>query len=390
MDSKSSFNPMPVFISNYPCYKRGEIALLSTPERTGALPDYTGKGVTIAFIDSGFYKHPDLKGRILLHVDATTDDIVEGDYIPKSQAFSWHGQMTTVIACGDGSKSNGRYRGIASAANLVLIKVSTPHNQIKEADILRGLRWVQKHHHRHNIKIVNLSVGGDFISYDSNHPLHRIVRDLTEDGLTIVAAAGNSGENHLVPPASAADAITVGGMDDNNTLDRREWSLYSHNYGMAFDGSLKPDILAPARWVASPILPGTRVAMEAFWLGPLLQSDDNHPVRRLIRQGNADQGLAKLFGDHVLDNLHDTLQQRVYAHKLVDACHQHVDGTSVAAPIVSSVIAQMLEANPALTPPQIRQCLRETAQPLPGFDLQRQGAGVVNAVSAVHAALNLR
>jgi serine protease AprX len=377
---------MPLFTSNYPCQERGKITLLPTPQRMGASPEYTGKGVTIAFIDSGFYKHPDLKSRILVHVDATTWDIVEGVYVPKSEAYSWHGQMTTFIACGDGTKSNGRYRGIASGASMVLIKVSDPRNRVKEGDILRGLRWLLKNHRRYNVKIVNLSVGGDYVSYDPYHPLHRVVRDLTEEGVTVVAAAGNSAQDYLVPPASAADAITVGGVDDHNTLDRREWTLYSHNYGMAYDGSSKPDIIAPARWIASPILPSTQTAMEAFWLGPLLEDNEDHPVRRILREKSFDRGLEKLFGKHSDEGMLEVMQERIYAHKLIDAYHQHVDGTSVAAPIVSGIIAQMLEANPLLTPQEIRQILQKTAQPLEGEAPMLQGAGVVNASEAVRRA----
>lgn len=379
---------MPILSANYPAHVRGEISLLPTPKRLAALPDYTGRGVTIAFIDSGYYKHPDLRGRILVHVDATTDNIIESDTVPKSPAYSWHGQMTTVIACGDGSKSNGRYRGIASGAKLVLIKVSNPRNHVKEADILRGLRWLLHHHQRFNVRIVNLSVGGDFISYDPYHELHRVIRELSHAGVNVIAAAGNSGLDHLLPPASAAEAITVGGLDDNNTLDRHEWTLYTHNYGMAYDGSLKPDLIAPARWIASPILPSTQVAMEAFWLGPLMQADESHPVRQLLREGRAQRGLEKLFGKHNHHDLHDIMQQRVFAHKLVDAYHQHVDGTSVAAPIVSAVIAQMLEANPALTPAQVRAILQQTAQPLANIPHKMQGAGVINTAGAVRAALN--
>jgi serine protease AprX len=377
---------MPLFTSNYPCHERGKITLLPTPLRTGALPDYTGKGVTIAFIDSGFYRHTDLKGRIRVHVDATTWNITESDYVPKSEAYSWHGQMTSVIACGDGTKSNGRWRGVAPDASLVLIKVSDPLNRVKESDILRGLRWLLQNHQRYQVKVVNLSVGGDFVSYDPYHPLHRVVRDLTEAGVTVVAAAGNSAHNYLVPPASAADAITVGGLDDHNTLDRRAWTLYSHNYGMGYDGSSKPDLIAHARWIASPVLPGTQVAMEAFWLGPLLLDEEHHPVRRLLREGHFNRGLEKLFGKHSEDGLLEVMQQRVYAHKLVDAYHQHVDGTSVAAPIVSGVIAQMLEANPTLKPAQIRQILKTTAQPLAGVAPELQGAGVISPSDAVRRA----
>ncbi len=49
---------MPTFHANYPQHNHN--ALLPTPERLGALPDYTGRGVVIAFIDAGFYMHPDI------------------------------------------------------------------------------------------------------------------------------------------------------------------------------------------------------------------------------------------------------------------------------------------------------------------------------------------
>ena len=384
--SDSYHHTHPIFTSNYPWNQRGSITLMPTPERTGALAQYTGEGVTLAFIDSGFYAHPDLQGRIQVHVDATTDLVVEGQAIPKSQAYSWHGQMTSVIAAGDGSKSGGRYRGIASSAQLVLIKVSDERNRVKEADILRGLRWLQANHGRYNVRVVNLSVGGDHVSYDPYHPLHEAVRDLVQSGVTVVAASGNRGMDYVVPPASAAQAITVGGVDDNNTRDRGEWMLYNHNYGMGYDGSTKPDILAPARWIASPILPSTQVAMEAFWLGPLLEDNAEHPVRKLLHEGRADRGLRKLFGDGFNENLYGTLQERIYQHKIIDAFHQHVDGTSVAAAILTSVVAQVLQANPRLSPYEVRRVLKQSAERIHNFPDERQGAGVVNPAEAVYLA----
>jgi serine protease AprX len=378
---------MPVLTSNYPAAEPGTPTLMPTPERIGALPEYTGKGVTLAFIDSGFYAHPDLRGRIVTHVDATTDDIVETRAIPKSMAYSWHGMMTSVICAGDGWRSGGRFRGIASDARLVLVKVSSPKNQIKEVDILRGLDWVLANHRRFGIRAVNLSVGGDFVSFDSQHPLHRVVKSLVAQGVVVVAGAGNRQINHLLPPASSAEAITVGGLDDNNTTERKEWRLYGHNSGIAYDGSLKPDLVAPARWIASPIMPSTTVAWEAFWIGPLLGGDPQHPVRRLMESGSANKGLTKLFGHAYSDNLLSTLQARAYEHKLIDAYHQHVDGTSVAAPIVTAVVAQMLELRPNLTPAQVKAVLMRTAQTLEGAAPERQGAGTLNAAGALQAVL---
>jgi serine protease AprX len=378
----------PAFTPNYPFEGSGSSMLLSTPERVGALPEFTGRGVVMAFIDAGFYPHPDIKNRIVAHIDASTNHVVEQDTIQESSDFSWHGQMTSVVAAGDGRLSGGKYRGIASDARLVLIKVSTPKGQVKEADILRGLRWLSDTHRRFNVQIVNISVGGDFVSRDPNHPLHRIVRKLVVAGLTVVAAAGNSPVNHVVPPASASEAITVGGIDDHNSTLETLWTAYHHNYGQGDDGGIKPDLLAPAMWVAAPILPGSSVSREAKWLALLLSGDGKRKVKRILERGYADLSLTPKDILKPDANLYSILQHRIHMHKLIDAHHQHVDGTSVAAPIVSSVIAQMLEANPSLTPHQIRAILTITAKRLHGVPVEKQGGGVLNAPGAVLAALN--
>ncbi len=380
---------MPAFTPNYPTYKPEQITLLPTPERTSARTEYTGRGVVMAFIDSGFYPHPDLQGRILLHVDASTNRVIEQGADFSSSDLSWHGQMTSVIAAGDGQTSKGKYRGIASGAQLVLVKVSTPIGHIKETDILRGLRWVIDTHKRLNIRVVNISVGGDFVSNDSNHPLHKAIRKLTKAGVVVVVAAGNRNSDHLLPPASAPDAITVGGIDDHNSLDESRWVSYHHSYGRAYDGSIKPEILAPAAWLASPIMPGSSVAREAYWLAPLLVKSEERHLRKLLKRGHTELGLTQFATAQPDEHLYAVLQQRIHAHKLIDAHHQHVDGTSVAAPVVSSVIAQMIEANPRLTPQQIRAILTTTAKRLPHIPLERQGSGILNAPQAVLAALNL-
>lgn len=380
---------MPLFTSNYPFYEPGSPTLLSTPERAGALSHFTGRGVVMAFIDSGFYPHPDLDGRILLHVDASTNRVLEQSADFKVNDLSWHGQMTSVIAAGSGRSSGGRYRGIASEAKLVLIKVSTPKGQIKETDILRGLRWLLDTHRHLNVRVVNISVGGDAVSHDPDHPLHKAIRKLTHADITVVVAAGNRNGSPPLPPASAAEAITVGGINDHNSLDFQMWTPYHHNYGRVYDGSCKPDILAPANWIASPILPGSSIAREVRWLAPLLRTSDEAHVRHVLKQGYRDLGLARDTALKADENLYAELQQRIHAHKIIDANHQHVDGTSVAAPIVASVIAQMLEANPGLTPGQIRAILTTNARLLPNIPYNRQGAGVLDAASAVSAAARL-
>ncbi len=363
--------------------------MLSIPERTGASPTYTGRGVVMAFIDSGFYPHPDLGDRVLVHADATTGRIVEGTRFRRPMPYSWHGQMTSVIAAGDGHLSGGRYRGIACDAQLALIKVSSLHGHIKEANILRGVLWLLDNYHRFNVRVLNLAVGGDGPSNDPDHPIYRAVRALTEAGITVLAAAGNSGSRRIAPPSSAPDAITVGGIDDQNSPDTIRWLPYHNSYGTAYNGSQKPEVTAPAAWIPSPILPGTSVAREASWLAQLLElaPDDGAALRRILRKSYADLSIPRKSALHPDEHVIEMLQQRIDAHKIVDAHYQHVDGTSVAVAIASSVVAQMLEANPGLTPKRIKTILTGTATRLPGVAVECQGAGVINAGRAVDAVL---
>lgn len=375
----------PKFVSNYPHYQEGSISLMPTPERMGALDDYRGRGVVMAFVDSGFSAHPDIAERILLHVDASTRHIIEQEHIPSLSPLSWHGQMTSVIGAGDGRNSGGRYRGIASHAKLILVKVSTPQGAIKETDILRGLQWVYDTRHRYKTQIVNVSVGGDEVSLDPDHPLHIVVRKLEREGIHVVIAAGNSHKNFLLPPASAPEALTIGGYDDHNTLDAHKWTLYHHNYA-SIHGITKPEVLAPAAWIASPLLPGSDVEREVAWLARILHSKTKAELAHILKEGYADLGLEEDAYQRLDAELYNKLQGRIYHHKVIDAQHQHVDGTSVAAPIVASVIAQMLEVNPRLSPAQVRHLLQSTARPFPQSATQLQGAGCIQAAEAVIAA----
>jgi serine protease AprX len=269
---------------------------------------------------------------------------------------------------------------------MVLVKVSSPRWQIKEADILRGLRWVIDTRRRLNIRIVNLSVGGDFVSNDPSHPIYRAIKKLHDAGVVVLAAAGNSGAEMIVPPASSPHAITIGGFNDHNSRNPAEWSGYHNNYGITYNGAIKPDVVTQAVWIPSPILPDSRVALEARWLAPLLNGHRDDALERIRTHGYHDLGLTKeqiKSGDNAL---RQALQNRINSHKLIDAHHQHVDGTSVSVAIASSIVAQMLEANPALSPEQVSAILSDTARAVPG-DPERQGAGRIDAAAAVKRAV---
>lgn len=379
-----------MFPRTYPT-RANDVRLLSIPERTAALPDWTGRGVVIAFIDSGFYPHPDLGNRVLVHVDATEPGIVEGGrYTAHPEWYAWHGQMTTVVAAGDGCMSDGRYRGIASESQLVLIKVSNVRRQIKEADILRGMSWLIDHAARFDVRVVNISLGGDYPSDDAAHPLHQAVSTLNAMNIVVVIAAGNSGLQMLLPPASAPEAIVVGGYDDCNSFHPEDWQPYHSSYGAAHNSTPKPDLLAPAAWLPSPILPGSQIEQEARWLVPLLDhpETDEEKLRAYLRPAFRDLGVPPRLALGAFDLLADFVRERIIEHKLVDLRHQFVEGTSVSAAVVTSVVAQMLQANPALQPAQVGALLRDTALASPMLLREWQGGGLLNAPGAVQAALH--
>lgn len=376
---------MPKFTPNYPNYEDG---LLSIPERLNVSTSYTGQGVVIAFLDAGFYLHDDIRERVLIHVNATTPEIKEEQEIKPVDIASWHGQMVSVIGAGDGATSNGYYTSLAPKSEIVLVKVSNPKLQVKEADILRGFGWLLKNHKKYNIRIVNVSVGGDRVSKNANHPLHKIVERLVNAGITVVIASGNRGTKRLVPPASSPHAIIVGGYNDNNTTNPTEWQAYHSNYGAAYDGSTKPDVIAPAEWIPSPILPTSFVAKQAQWLGQLFDGHNKSNLKDMLKIAYRDLDIKRKLAYNPTQSLYEDLQHRIGEHKIIDKHHQFVDGTSVAAPIVSSVVAQMLEANPKLTPDQIKSILKKTANTIPSISSAQQGAGAVNVDAAVEKAKN--
>ena len=354
----------------WPLDAEAAFGVLPTRLRLHADPRFSGKGITIALVDAGFYPHPDLvrpRNRIRVWADATHDPVSVFHFAPEetptwpdwdgARDWQWHGTMTSTVAAGNGFLRHGLYSGLAHAAELVLIQARDSGGHISSASIHRALGWILKHGPELGIRIVSLSVSGDPVSPLAGNAVDEAVAALVDAGISVVAAAGNDGQRTLLPPATAPRALTVGGMDDKNTLSHDEIALWHSNYGSASNEVPKPDLVAPSIWVAAPVLPNTSVAEEARDLF----------VRRKQIDPVANGRIAEL--------------------KLITLHYQHVDGTSFAAPIVASCIACLLEANPALAPLLVRDVLKETAHPVPGADRQRQGAGAVAPGQAVARAL---
>lgn len=364
-------------------------AVVPTAERLADDGSLSGRGLTMAFLDSGFYPHPDLTqpvNRIAAYHDVfAPGERLDPDREPEPD--QWHGTQTCVVAAGNGHLSDGHYRGLASGAGLVLVRVGRS-GRISEDAIERGLEWVLAHRERLGIRVVSLSLGGDADRPLAESRVNQLAEEAVARDIVVVAAAGNSGctERHRsLPPATAPSVIAVGGYDDGNDPKRRNLALYCSSFGRTADGLVKPEIIAPAMWVAAPILPRTEAWSSAEALARLSATPDNRLAAAVREIGPETLGLPAGAGLDA-DSLRAWIDGRLRERRIVAAHYQHVDGTSFAAPVVASVVAQMLEASPALSPADVKRILLETAAPVAGLPAIRQGYGVLDARAALAAA----
>lgn len=361
-------------------------AVIPVAERLGADTTRAGRGITIAFLDSGFYPHPDLvspENRILAYHDVTNPKARLGAEL-SPESWDWHGTQTSVTAAGNGFLSDGIYRGLASEAMVVLVKVSK-RGRITDENIVRGLDWVIANKDRYQIRIVSMSLGGDVEASFKDSVVDAAADRAVQAGITVVVAAGNAGcsdQPRPIPPANTPSVITIGGYNDHNELDSPNPDPYCSSFGPTIDGLMKPEIVAPAIWVAAPILPETDFYRQAEALS-LIAAAPDYQLRKLAGEFRQAAALPDSIAGASVTEIRETVEARLRERKIVATHYQHVDGTSFAAPIVASVIAQMLEANPRLTPGVIKNILIATADRSPQLTLHHQGYGVLNAQRAV-------
>jgi len=293
---------------------------------------YTGSGVTVALLDSGVNGSPDLGNR-LVHQEKVNQTAM--------YAADRFGHGTHVAGIIAGSSPGGKYIGIAPGASLVSVKMSDDSGAASESDVIAAAQWVFSNRSTYNIRVVNISsTAGTQLSYHDD-PLDAAVEKLWFAGITVVVAAGNKGGEQCsvcYAPANDPYVITVGAIDDKGTSDWADdfmptWS----SSGTTQDGFTKPDVLAP----------GSRIVS-------------------LLAGGNTT--LATQWPQNVVENN-----------------YFRMGGTSMAAPVVAGTVALMLQANPALTPDQIKWILQNTGRAYTGRP--RGGAGVVNAYAAVNYTL---
>lgn len=186
---------------------------------------YDGTGVTVAILDTGVDDtHPDLAGRIAGEVNFTD--------APDTRDTVGHGTHVASTIAGSGAASDGRYKGVAPGARLLIGKVCAT-DQCDDSAILAGMQWAAS-----RAKVINVSLGGPDVGDD---PLKTAVNTLTaQTGTLFVVAAGNEGtDGGVSSPATADAALAVGAVDKQDNL-----ASFS-NRGPRADGAIKPDITAP-------------------------------------------------------------------------------------------------------------------------------------------------
>lgn len=142
----------------------------------------TGKGVKIGVVDTGIDRnHPDFAGRI-----AASQSFVPGS--SSAADDNGHGTHVASIAAGSGAASDGKYRGVAPDAELVVAKALDAEGSGASSDIIAGMEWAANQ----GAKVINMSVGG--LATDGTDPLSQAVNQISEaTGALFVVAAGNDG-----------------------------------------------------------------------------------------------------------------------------------------------------------------------------------------------------
>lgn len=206
-----------------------------------------GKGVTVAVLDTGVARHPDLAGRILDFKD----------FINGSRAVyddSGHGTHVCGIIGGSGYLSRGRYRGMAPEVGLIVGKVLDEKGDGTVDAMLQGIEWVQHNSEQYKIRVLNISVGiGQLIEAEKEEILKEKLEELWRKGILVVCAAGNNGPAYgsLSAIGRSRLLITVGCHDGAYFQNNPNRCASYSARGGRFDTMKKPDIVAPGTEIIS-------------------------------------------------------------------------------------------------------------------------------------------
>lgn len=320
------------------------------PEPTG----FTGRGIGVATIDSGIdgthagVHFPEITVQNVRPVGFKDVGFNQNEWtpavegLPVTDVTSGHGTHVAGIIGGRGIPG-GSYRGVAPGSHLIGLGASDGAEMLT---ILQSYDWIIDHKDQYGIRVINNSWAHSDpqVPYLDGSALDKASKAAVDAGIVVVFAAGNAGK----------------GGDVFNNYARNDWviSVGSVNKnGVPSSFSSRGN----ATHHATVVAPGEYIASTRATAGP-------------VSQANATPfDLTNPASPRVLP----VEQWPYYTVKT---------GTSMAAPHVSGVVALMLEANPLLTPAQVKQILMTTATPVAGCAVQDCGSGLVNALAAVRGA----
>jgi serine protease AprX len=262
------------------------------------------------------------------HVDLNGGKVIGWkDYVNgRTTAYddNGHGTHCASIATGEG-EGNSLYRGVAPGAALVGVKVLDSAGSGDMSDVTAGIDWAVANKSTYGIRVISLSLGTSGSS-DGTDSTSLAVNNAFDNGIVPLVAAGNSGPARYTigSPGAASKAITVGAMAD---VGEKGYSLaYFSSRGPTADGRTKPDIAAPGY------------------------------------------------------NINAAKANSTNAYTVMS-------GTSMATPFVAGTVALMLDANPNMTPTQVKSALTSTALDWgpAGMDVD-YGYGRLDAYEAIKSA----
>ncbi|MFD0112494.1 S8 family serine peptidase [Streptomyces sp. NPDC058320] len=285
---------------------------IGAPEAWAA--GYDGRGVKVAVLDTGVDQtHPDLAGRVGEARNFTdADDAVD---------HFGHGTHVASTVAGSGAASDGKNKGVAPGAELLVGKVLNDQGSGTDSWVLAGMDWAA----HSGAKVVSMSLGTSAPS-DGTDPLSEAVNQLTADtGTLFVIAAGNTGPGAptVGSPGSADAALTVGAVDKQDKL-----ASFSSRGPRLGDDALKPDIAAP----------GVNIVA--------------------ARAADTSMGTP------------------------VDKWYTSASGTSMATPHVAGAAAILAQAHPDWKAPQLKGALMSSAKVLDGGAFA-EGSGRVDVPAAL-------
>ena len=195
-------------------------------------------------LDTGYdATHPDLQGRVLTSANFTSDATTTDG--------NGHGTHVASTIAGSGAASNGKRKGVAPGADLIIGKVLADGGYGEDSWVMAGMVWAVDQ----GADVVSMSLGGD--ADDGTHPLSRAVNELSASSDTLfVIAAGNNGYNGpstVSSPGAADAALTIGAVDVHDTM-----APFSSRGPRLRDGALKPEVVAPGVDVTAARAAGTQ------------------------------------------------------------------------------------------------------------------------------------